>query len=90
MFDIAETGSEPVVEVCAAKCRLHGFQKEYAIHYQTTSGEEHDEEVRSSRAHYLDVPIIPGEVVAVHIFLRPKMLASRSGFREMALTELNY
>jgi hypothetical protein len=54
-------------------------------------GEERGEEVRSSRAHYLDVPIIPGEVVAVHIFLRPKMLASRSGLGgEMTLTKLNY
>jgi hypothetical protein len=34
VVEIAEAGSEPVVEVCATKCRLHCFQKEYAIHYK--------------------------------------------------------
>jgi hypothetical protein len=36
-FDIAKTGSEPVVKVCTAKCRLQRFQKEYAVHYKNVS-----------------------------------------------------
>ena len=38
---IAEAGSEPVVEVRAAKCRLHCFQKEHNIHYKTYVREKH-------------------------------------------------
>ena len=34
LFDIAKASSEPVVEVCAAKYRLNGFQKDYAIYYK--------------------------------------------------------
>jgi hypothetical protein len=40
-FDIAKTGSEPVVEVCTAKCRLQRFQKEYAINYKRNVREKH-------------------------------------------------
>jgi hypothetical protein len=45
--EIAEAGSEPVVEVYATEYRLHCFQKEYAKHYKecmsgrsTCEGEE--------------------------------------------------
>ena len=41
MVEIAEAGSEPVVEVCATKYRLHCFQKEYAIHYGMYVKEKH-------------------------------------------------
>ena len=47
MFDIAKVGSEPIVEVSAAECRLHRFQQKYTIHYErmsariTEQGEEY-------------------------------------------------
>jgi hypothetical protein len=47
-FDIAKTRSEPVVEVCTAKCHLQCFQKEYTVHYKSMSVEEW-EMVRNSR-----------------------------------------
>jgi hypothetical protein len=41
VVEIAETGSKPVVEVCATKCRLHCFQKENTIHYRMYVREKH-------------------------------------------------
>jgi hypothetical protein len=40
---VAKANREPVVEVCAAKCRLDCFQKKYTIHYKIFVREKYEE-----------------------------------------------
>ncbi len=36
MFHITIARNEPVINVCASKCCLYGFQEEYSVHYIRT------------------------------------------------------
>ena len=68
MAGFAKTDNKPVIEVCTAKYRLCCFQKEYTINYKICQRGARENEVRISRAQLLEVPIVLGEIVAVHIF----------------------
>ena len=59
--------STPVNAVCTVSRKNILYTTKYV------SVESIWEEVRNSRAQYLNVPIIPGEVVAVHVFLCRKI-----------------
>ena len=73
MASFAKAGNKPIVEVCTAKYRLCCFQKEHTVNYKICQRGARENEVRSSRAQLLEVPIVLGEIVAVHVFSWPNI-----------------